>query len=188
MHVEGFVPPLVWALPFVGLLLAIAILPLAAPGFWESNLRKLGVAILLGVPVLLLYLHERPEALVHTAADYVSFIVLLAGLFVISGGILIEGDLEATPRTNATFLGVGIFTLAIGALIWLIVSDDPPGIKTEPHRETLRESVAGHRGQQQRTDGFQHEAAHTLSLTPGQAAVRCCRQSCHGGCRTGREC
>ncbi len=41
------------------------------------------------------------------AADYVSFIVLLAGLFVISGGILLEGDLEATPRTNALFLGTG---------------------------------------------------------------------------------
>ena len=94
-------------MPFAAMLLAIAVLPLAMPRFWESNLRKLGVAALLACPVLVLYLREQPRALVHVAADYVSFIVLLAGLFVISGGILLEGDLQATPRTNAIFLAAG---------------------------------------------------------------------------------
>jgi Na+/H+ antiporter NhaD/arsenite permease-like protein len=107
MDAGEFVPSLPWALPFACLLLAIAVLPLAAPHFWESNLRKLGVAAVLGTPVLVLYLPARPDALVHAAKDYVSFIILLGGLFVISGGILMEGDLEATPRTNATFLGAG---------------------------------------------------------------------------------
>jgi Na+/H+ antiporter NhaD/arsenite permease-like protein len=107
MHAGDFVPSIPWALPFVGLLLAIAVLPLAAPHFWESNLRKLGVGAVLGLPVLVLYWQARPAALVHAAQDYVSFIVLLGGLFVISGGILLEGDLEATPRTNAAFLGLG---------------------------------------------------------------------------------
>jgi Na+/H+ antiporter NhaD/arsenite permease-like protein len=107
MHAADFVPSVPWALPFVGLLLAIAVLPLAAPHFWESNLRKLGVGAVLGLPVLVLYGRARPAALVHAAQDYVSFIVLLGGLFVISGGILLEGDLEATPRTNAVFLGLG---------------------------------------------------------------------------------
>ena len=107
MHAADFVPSIPWALPFVGLLLAIAVLPLAAPHFWESNLRKLGVGALLALPVLVLYWQSRPAALVHAAQDYVSFIVLLGGLFIISGGILLEGDLEATPRTNAAFLGLG---------------------------------------------------------------------------------
>jgi Na+/H+ antiporter NhaD/arsenite permease-like protein len=107
MHAEAYVPSLSWALPFVGLLLAIAVLPLAAPRFWGSNLRKLLVAGILAAPVVVLYLRVRPESLVHSAADYASFIVLLGGLFVISGGILLEGDLEATPRTNAALLGVG---------------------------------------------------------------------------------
>ena len=44
---------------------------------------------------------------------------------------------------RATFLGVGAFTVVIGLLTWLIVSDDPPGMTTEPRRETLRESIAG---------------------------------------------
>jgi MFS family permease len=49
----------------------------------------------------------------------------------------------ATFGWRTTFLSVGIVTIVIGLLIWLIVSDDPPGRKTEPRNETLRESVAG---------------------------------------------
>src|SRR5205814_2837624 len=82
--------------PFVTMLLAIALLPLAVPRFWESNARKLVVSALLGLPVLVLYARYDPSALVHTGHDYVSFIVLLGSLFVVSGGILVTGDLEAS--------------------------------------------------------------------------------------------
>jgi MFS family permease len=44
---------------------------------------------------------------------------------------------------RATFLGVGGCAVVIGLLIWLIVSDDPPGVQRPPHNETLRESIAG---------------------------------------------
>src|SRR6185503_5464420 len=44
---------------------------------------------------------------------------------------------------RTTFLGVGVCATAIGVLIWLIVTDDPPGVKSSPRRETLRESVTG---------------------------------------------
>jgi Na+/H+ antiporter NhaD/arsenite permease-like protein len=141
MHSEAFVPSLGWALPFVSLLLSIAVLPLAAPHFWESNLRKLGVAALLGAPVLVLYLRARPESLVHAATDYVSFIVLLGGLFVISGGILLEGDLEATPRTNAAFLGLGAvlasFVGTTGASMLLI----RPLLQTNRERKHVAHTV-----------------------------------------------
>lgn len=49
----------------------------------------------------------------------------------------------ATIGWRATFLVVGGLTVVFGALIWLIVSDDPPGVKTPPRRESLHESVAG---------------------------------------------
>jgi MFS family permease len=42
-----------------------------------------------------------------------------------------------------TFLGVGVCAALIGGLVWLIVTDDPPGVKSTPRKETLRESVAG---------------------------------------------
>jgi len=99
--------PLYSVLPFVGMLLAIALFPLWLPHWWESNRSKLVVAAVLGAPVLVLYLARQPAALVHMAGDYISFIVLLTGLYVIAGGVLLRGDLEATPLVNTGFLATG---------------------------------------------------------------------------------
>jgi Na+/H+ antiporter NhaD/arsenite permease-like protein len=99
--------PAYTVLPFVAMLLAIAVFPLWVPIWWEHNRNKLVVSAVLGLPVLALYLIRRPDAVLHVAEDYVSFIILLAGLFVISGGVLLRGDLEATPLVNATFLASG---------------------------------------------------------------------------------
>ena len=99
--------PLYTVLPFLAMLLAIALFPLWLPHWWESNRSKLAVAAVLGAPVLVLYLARQPGALVHMAADYVSFITLLAGLYVIAGGVLLTGDLEATPLVNTAFLAIG---------------------------------------------------------------------------------
>jgi Na+/H+ antiporter NhaD/arsenite permease-like protein len=100
-------PPVYSVLPFVVMLLAIAVCPLWVPHWWESNRNKLIASAVLGLPILALYAARRPAALAHMAEDYVSFILLLAGLFVISGGILLRGDLVATPATNTAFLAVG---------------------------------------------------------------------------------
>ncbi|HXK10375.1 MAG TPA: sodium:proton antiporter [Vicinamibacteria bacterium] len=141
MHSGAFVPWVAWTLPFAALLLSIAVFPLAAPRLWESNLRKLAVAGLLAAPVLVLYARARPEALLHAAEAYVSFIVLLGGLFVISGGILLEGDLEATPRTNAAFLGLGAllasFVGTTGASMLLI----RPLLQTNRERKHVAHTV-----------------------------------------------
>jgi Na+/H+ antiporter NhaD/arsenite permease-like protein len=98
------------AIPFVLLLVGIAALPLAVPHWWESNRHKALVAALLSVPVvgyLLWHGAETRHALGHELADYGSFIVLLAALYVTSGGIALTGDLPARPRTNAAFLAAG---------------------------------------------------------------------------------
>jgi Na+/H+ antiporter NhaD/arsenite permease-like protein len=104
---HAFLPSWAWVTPFVGLLIGIAVLPLATPHFWESNRNKLIVSAVLGLPVLALYAVQAPAAIGHTAADYVSFMVLLASLFVISAGVVLDGDLRATPLVNSTFLGLG---------------------------------------------------------------------------------
>ncbi len=109
----AFVPSLIWSVPFACLLLGIAVIPLAAPHFWESNLRKLGVSVALGAPVAALYLTASPDSLVHAASDYSSFMVLIASLFVVSGGVLMDGDLEATPWVNTAFLGAGALLASI---------------------------------------------------------------------------
>ena len=100
-------PPLYSVAPFVAMLVAIAVCPLWIPHWWESNRNKLLASAVLGLPVLAVYGLRHPTTLVHVAADYASFIILLAGLFVISGGILLRGDLEATPVTNTGFLALG---------------------------------------------------------------------------------
>jgi Na+/H+ antiporter NhaD/arsenite permease-like protein len=100
-------------LPFVAMLFAIAVLPLSNPAWWEHNRNKLIVSAALGLPVLAFYLARNPHALLHMGEDYVSFIVLLAGLYVISGGVLLRGDLEATPAVNTAFLAVGTLLASV---------------------------------------------------------------------------
>jgi Na+/H+ antiporter NhaD/arsenite permease-like protein len=134
-------PPLYAVVPFVAMLLAIALGPLWAPRWWESNRNKLVVSALLGVPILVMYLGRRPGALGAMAEEYVSFIVLLAGLYVISGGILLRGDLEATPRTNVAFLALGSvlasFIGTTGASMLLI----RPLLQTNRERTDVRHTV-----------------------------------------------
>jgi Na+/H+ antiporter NhaD/arsenite permease-like protein len=119
-----FVPGPAWIAPFATMLLAIALLPLLAPAFWESNGRKLAVGAALGLPVLVLYARHHPAALRHTAEDYLSFMALLGSLFVISGGVLVTGDIEARPAVNTGFLAVGAVLASLigttGASVLLI--------------------------------------------------------------------
>jgi Na+/H+ antiporter NhaD/arsenite permease-like protein len=93
--------------PFVGLLLSIALLPLRAPRFWERNRNKALVAALWSLPVAVLFLFRAPGELLLTVKDYASFVILLAALFVISGGIVVRGDVRATPFVNSAFLFIG---------------------------------------------------------------------------------
>jgi Na+/H+ antiporter NhaD/arsenite permease-like protein len=101
------IPPLYLCAPFVILLLAIAILPLAWPHFWEKNRNKAITATIVSIPVFIFMVMKSPSALLHTFEEYLSFILLLASLFIISGGILIKGDLRATPIVNTVFLLIG---------------------------------------------------------------------------------
>lgn len=100
-------PNPIMVLPFVILLLMIATGPLFYHHFWEHHYPK--VAILLGVVTssyYLFYLHDS-TSLLHTLAEYLSFIALLASLFVASGGIYIKIARKSTPMLNTLILLVG---------------------------------------------------------------------------------
>jgi Na+/H+ antiporter NhaD/arsenite permease-like protein len=93
---------------FVVLLLSIAIFPLTHGRFWESNRNKAIVSAVLSLPVVILFWHYNHfDPLIHEIKEYFSFIILLASLFIISGGIFFSGDIEATPRNNTIFLAIG---------------------------------------------------------------------------------
>jgi Na+/H+ antiporter NhaD/arsenite permease-like protein len=98
-------------LPFALTLLAIAVLPLVVPHWWEKNRNKAIVATLLAAPIAA-YLVQAwgdvgVEALVEKLEEYVSFIVLLAALFVITGGIYVQGSLSGTPLVNTAIMALG---------------------------------------------------------------------------------
>jgi Na+/H+ antiporter NhaD/arsenite permease-like protein len=101
--------PLAALVPFAAMLAAIAALPLAAPHLWEQNRHKLLIALGIAAPAAAYLLASGfVTELVHTLVfDYVPFIVLMTALFVITGGIFVDGDLEATPLVNTTFLATG---------------------------------------------------------------------------------
>ena len=134
-------PPIYAVIPFIAMLMAIAVCPLWIPHWWEPNRNKLVVAAAFGLPILALYLARRPGALRSMAEEYVSFIILLGGLYVISGGILLRGDLEATPFTNTAFLAVGSvlasFVGTTGASMLLI----RPLLQTNRERTRVRHTV-----------------------------------------------
>ena len=105
----------VWSVvPFAGLLLGIAVLPLLAPRWWHSNRNKGLVAAAAALPVAAylaaVHLFTGQKALLplaHEAGKYASFILLLGSLYAVSGGIVLSGDLRPTPLTNTAFLTVG---------------------------------------------------------------------------------
>ncbi|RME20921.1 MAG: sodium:proton antiporter [Deltaproteobacteria bacterium] len=138
---------LLWTLPFAGMLLSIAILPMVAGHWWEEHRHQLLVSALWAAPVLAYFgwmiatghhAEAAEHGLTHAIEEYVSFIALLGSLFVISGGILLRGDLEGKPVINTAFLAVGAVIANIvgttGASMLLI----RPLLRTNSEREYVK--------------------------------------------------
>lgn len=103
-----------WAMiPFAMMLLSIAVMPLAAEKWWHSNLHKLYVSFALAIAAgIYLAVNGMGAELLHQMLyDYMPFIVLLGALFIVTGGIRIEGNVAATPAANVSVLCSG-FVLA----------------------------------------------------------------------------
>jgi len=101
----------IWLLPFVCMLLSIAVMPLALPNIWRSHYGKIALfwGLAFFVPCLIVYgyavaLHE----LLHTMLlDYIPFIILLFALFVVAGGVRLTGTPAGTPAVNTGILAAG---------------------------------------------------------------------------------
>lgn len=110
-HLDGGELGLFWAIPFVGILLSIAILPLVAANFWHHHFGKISAfwALCFVVPFAILFgpslaLYE----LVHTfMLEYVPFIILLGALYTVAGGVRVVGSLRGTPLVNTAMLLIG---------------------------------------------------------------------------------
>ena len=108
-----------WILiPFIAMLLCIAIAPLVMEKKWEKNLNKFCVSMVLGSIVAIWMIANNnaenhfTHHLIHQMVyDYIPFILLLTALFVVTGGIKVNGDIKATPAVNTLLLSIG-FVLA----------------------------------------------------------------------------
>ena len=100
-----------WGVPFAGLLLSIALMPLLLPQFWHQHFGKVSAAWTLAffIPFAMIFgLSLAGTSLVHAMlAEYLPFIILLTALFTVAGGIFIRGNLHGSPGLNAGLLLTG---------------------------------------------------------------------------------
>ena len=102
---------LIWAAPFLGLLLSIALFPLIAPAFWHHHFGKISAlwAMAFLLPAASVYsVGTAVGVVLHALVDeYIPFIVLLFALYTVSGGVFIAGNLHGSPKLNTTLLAIG---------------------------------------------------------------------------------
>ena len=99
-------PPAYTLLPFAAMLLAIAAMPLLFKHHWERFYHWW--ALVLGSVSVgyTLFLRHDAVRVLHTAHEYVSFLILIGSLFVVAGGIHIVVKGEAKPWVNVLFLAL----------------------------------------------------------------------------------
>ncbi|MAX10070.1 MAG: sodium:proton antiporter [Candidatus Marinimicrobia bacterium] len=126
-HGEGL--SISYVIPFIGMLLSIAVLPLVAHHFWEKNYGKIAVfwALSFYVPFLIIeqqFAFASYEFFKVMLTEYFPFIILLFSLYTISGGILLKGTLVGSPKVNTIILTIGTCLASImgttGAAMLLI--------------------------------------------------------------------
>ena len=117
LGLEGASLPLRWGIPFVGMLLSIAVIPLLAGHFWHHHYGK--VALFWALAFLVPFVASFGAGLAvyevgHAALlEYIPFIILLFSLFTISGGILLTGNLKGSPAVNTSLLAIGTVLASI---------------------------------------------------------------------------
>ena len=108
---EGMMMNLAFCIPFAGLLLCIAMLPLVKAEWWEAHQPHAVVfwSLLFVLPFAFVYGPGQAfeKVLECIVDDYLTFIILLFGLFCVSGNITLEGDLAGSPRINVGLLLIG---------------------------------------------------------------------------------
>ena len=108
--VDGAKLPIWSIIPFIGMLLSIAIIPLINFHFWEHHYGKVSLAwiVIFSIPFLIGYKSDGWYEIVHIVLlDYVPFIILLTALFTCAGGICLRGSLRGSPAVNTVLIAIG---------------------------------------------------------------------------------
>ncbi|MDR2457700.1 MAG: sodium:proton antiporter [Clostridiales Family XIII bacterium] len=113
----GLKLPIWTVLPFIIMLLSIAIWPLIRPHFWDKNLVYIVIiySLLFLIPFAITFgVHEAGFQFFEIIIlDYLPFIILLWGLFAVSGGIALKGKLVGSPKVNLIILLIGTLIASV---------------------------------------------------------------------------
>lgn len=134
-----------WIIPFGGMLLSIAVMPLTAHVFWEHHRGKISIfwALAFLVPCLFIYgpgvtFYEFCHSIL---LDYIPFLVLLFALYTVAGGVRLKGSLVGTPPVNLGILALGTVLASwmgtTGAAMLLV----RPMLRANAHRKYRVHSV-----------------------------------------------
>ncbi|MCL4492790.1 MAG: sodium:proton antiporter [Nitrospirae bacterium] len=140
MHINlGEILPLWSIIPFIGMLLSIALFPLFAPKFWHRHFGKVSAfwSAVIVIPLLIIYRGSALHEFLHILlVDFIPFVVLLGSLYTISGGIMLRGTLRGTPLLNTVILAAGTLLASwmgtTGAAMLMI----RPFLRANAHRES----------------------------------------------------
>lgn len=111
LHLDGANLSLLWAIPFLGILLSIALFPLFLPHVWHAHFGKISLfwAVSFFIPFMANF--GSNTAFFYLAevfiGEFIPFIVLLLALFTISGGVRLTGSLRGSPGKNTLILLIG---------------------------------------------------------------------------------
>ena len=100
-----------WGIPFVGVLLSLALCPLIAEEFWHHHYGK--ISAFWGLCLLIpFYLTFGGGTAIDTLSfvllkEYIPFVLLLLALFATTGGIRLMGKWHGNPESNLMILMAG---------------------------------------------------------------------------------
>ena len=142
---NGAALSILWVVPFVCMLLSIAVGPLALPHFWHHHFGKVavfwGLAFLVPCAIAFGFGTMLYQFIHAMLLEYVPFIILLFALFTVAGGVRLKGQLVGTPMVNTGILLLGTVLASwmgtTGAAMLLI----RPLLKANEHRRYRMHSV-----------------------------------------------
>lgn len=119
---------LMWGIPFIGLLLSLALFPIFSPKTWHNHNGKISLLWSLSTLIPLTFAFDVfsvTKAVLHTYLfEYIPFIILITTLYTITGGIRLDIKIKTSPLINTIILFLGSFLASIigttGAAMLLI--------------------------------------------------------------------
>jgi len=97
-----------WGIPFLGIIFSMSLLPLIMPKFWNKYGGCVPLFWTLIYAICTCYVFDFSQTILSIAdsifSEYISFIIQISTLFIVSGGIFINLARQSTPLFNTLFL------------------------------------------------------------------------------------